>query len=64
MLFNSPLPPFTLGGKPITPTGNQTFLNGNTPKDSHVTENGTTVIDGATKLEVIYEINLIQNVFN
>lgn len=42
------------GGKPITPTGDQTLLNGSAPKDSsHPTENGgSTVVDGvATKLE-------------
>lgn len=43
------------GGKPITPTGDQTLLNGSAPKDSSngPTENGgSTVVDGvATKLE-------------
>lgn len=43
------------GGKPITPTGDQSLLNGSAPKDnSHgPTENGgSTVVDGvATKLE-------------
>ncbi|XP_055634067.1 uncharacterized protein LOC129774361 [Toxorhynchites rutilus septentrionalis] len=42
------------GGKPITPTGDQSLLNGSAPKDSsHPVENGgTTVVDGvATKLE-------------
>lgn len=42
------------GGKPITPTGDQTLLNGSASKDSsHPTENGgSTVVDGvATKLE-------------
>jgi hypothetical protein len=38
------------GGKPITPTGDQNFLNGSV-KDSQVTENGTTVVDGATKVD-------------
>lgn len=42
---------FLSGGKPITPTGDQNFMNGSV-KDSQATENGTTVIDGATKLEV------------
>lgn len=42
------------GGKPITPTGDQSLLNGSAPKDSSPTENGgSTVVDGvATKLEV------------
>uniref|UniRef100_A0A1Q3FUA6 Putative agap000086-pd-like protein n=1 Tax=Culex tarsalis TaxID=7177 RepID=A0A1Q3FUA6_CULTA len=44
------------GGKPITPTGDQSLLNGSAPKDSShdgPTENGgSTVVDGvATKLE-------------
>ncbi|XP_053681558.1 uncharacterized protein LOC128732338 [Sabethes cyaneus] len=44
------------GGKPITPTGDQSLLNGSAPKDSsgdHPAENGgSTVVDGvATKLE-------------
>lgn len=41
------------GGKPITPTGDQSLLNGSTPKDSHPAENGgSTVVDGvATKLD-------------
>lgn len=42
------------GGKPITPTGDQSLLNGSAPKDSsHQAENGgSTVVDGvATKLE-------------
>lgn len=42
------------GGKPITPTGDQSLLNGSLPKDSsHPTENGgSTVVDGvSTKLE-------------
>lgn len=43
------------GGKPITPTGDQSLLNGSAPKDSHdgPTENGgSTVVDGVvTKLE-------------
>lgn len=39
------------GGKPITPTGDQLLLNGNHTNGSHEA-NGTTVVDGATKLEV------------
>uniref|UniRef100_A0A182J0H0 Uncharacterized protein n=1 Tax=Anopheles atroparvus TaxID=41427 RepID=A0A182J0H0_ANOAO len=41
------------GGKPITPTGDQSLVNGSTPKDSHSTDDpGATVVDGvATKLE-------------
>lgn len=44
------------GGKPITPTGDQSLLNGSAPKDSShdgPTENGgSTVVDGVvTKLE-------------
>ncbi|XP_055525971.1 uncharacterized protein LOC129718848 [Wyeomyia smithii] len=44
------------GGKPITPTGDQSLLNGSAPKDNssdYPTENGgSTVVDGvATKLE-------------
>uniref|UniRef100_A0A182KEQ2 Uncharacterized protein n=1 Tax=Anopheles christyi TaxID=43041 RepID=A0A182KEQ2_9DIPT len=35
-------------GKPITPTGDQSLVNGNTPKDSHSTDDlDTTVVDGA-----------------
>ncbi|XP_055585776.1 uncharacterized protein LOC129738569 isoform X2 [Uranotaenia lowii] len=42
------------GGKPITPTGDASLLNGSAPKDSsHPAENGgSTVVDGGvTKLE-------------
>ncbi|XP_053665275.1 uncharacterized protein LOC128714422 [Anopheles marshallii] len=36
------------GGKPITPTGDQSLVNGSTPKDSHITDDpDTTVVDGA-----------------
>ncbi|XP_049285310.1 WAG22 antigen isoform X1 [Anopheles funestus] len=36
------------GGKPITPTGDQSLVNGSTPKDSHSTDDpDTTVVDGA-----------------
>uniref|UniRef100_A0A336LY73 CSON004983 protein n=1 Tax=Culicoides sonorensis TaxID=179676 RepID=A0A336LY73_CULSO len=38
------------GGKPITPTS-ETHLNGNALKDSVITENGTTIVDGAVKSE-------------
>lgn len=41
------------GGKPITPTGDHVLLNGNHLNESHET-NGTTVVDGATKLEVVF----------
>uniref|UniRef100_A0A182TEK4 Uncharacterized protein n=1 Tax=Anopheles melas TaxID=34690 RepID=A0A182TEK4_9DIPT len=35
------------GGKPITPTGDQSLVNGSTPKDSHSTDDpDTTVVDG------------------
>ncbi|CAD7078315.1 unnamed protein product [Hermetia illucens] len=44
------------GGKPITPTGDasHSIANGNAQKDTgnHAIENGTAVIDGATKTEV------------
>jgi hypothetical protein len=50
---------FIQGGKPITPTGDQSFLNGSV-NDSQVTENGTTVVDGATKLEVSYFLYLMR----
>uniref|UniRef100_A0A182N0D9 Uncharacterized protein n=1 Tax=Anopheles dirus TaxID=7168 RepID=A0A182N0D9_9DIPT len=41
------------GGKPITPTGDQSLVNGSTPKDSHAADDpDSTVTDGAvTKLE-------------
>ncbi|XP_053678281.1 uncharacterized protein LOC128728671 [Anopheles nili] len=36
------------GGKPITPTGDQSLVNGSTPKDNHSNEDpGATVLDGA-----------------
>uniref|UniRef100_A0A182MX39 Uncharacterized protein n=1 Tax=Anopheles culicifacies TaxID=139723 RepID=A0A182MX39_9DIPT len=39
---------FLPGGKPITPTGDQSLVNGTTPKDSHSTDDpDTTVVDGA-----------------
>uniref|UniRef100_A0A0K8TPJ6 Uncharacterized protein n=1 Tax=Tabanus bromius TaxID=304241 RepID=A0A0K8TPJ6_TABBR len=43
------------GGKPITPTSevNQSIANGSAQKDiGHTIENGTAVVDGATKVEV------------
>jgi hypothetical protein len=43
-----------LGGKPITPTGDHQLENGQTPKDSHGNENGHTVVDGVTKLDVSF----------
>ncbi|XP_055844976.1 uncharacterized protein DDB_G0283357 [Episyrphus balteatus] len=42
------------GGKPITPTGdiNHAISNGSAQKESHSIENGTAVVDGATKIQV------------
>jgi len=42
------------GGKPITPTGDlsQNFANGAAQTNNHTLENGTAVVDGATRAEV------------
>lgn len=42
------------GGKPITPTGDlsQNFVNGAAQTNNHTIENGTAVVDGATRAEV------------
>lgn len=47
------MPFLFLGGKPITPTGEQLLVNGSHMNGSHEA-NGTTVVDSATKLEVKY----------
>lgn len=51
-LINKIINFFLLGGKPITPTGDHSLLNASHVNGSHEA-NGTAVVDGATKLEVI-----------
>ncbi|XP_055909269.1 putative uncharacterized protein DDB_G0274535 [Eupeodes corollae] len=51
------------GGKPITPTSdiNHAISNGSAQKESHSIENGTAVVDGATKIQVAQSQSAAQN---